>query len=147
MAEISIKLSSFNDFTAVNVEGLGVIKIKKESSDQGLRHSEIIRDLFKLKDESKNLDTLIDKLLAEGKDNSDPEIVKLNQKAVQTLSKITALRRENQELRRGRLFDDKNGELVEKLFNNATDDDISSLFELADHNFSSELTAAGVSNE
>ena len=39
---LSIRLSSFSDFTAVNVEGLGVIKVKKESSNQGARHSEII---------------------------------------------------------------------------------------------------------
>lgn len=129
---ISIALSSISDFTAVNVDGLGVIKVKKESSNQGLKHSENIRDIYKLQDEAKRFSKQMDKLLAEGKEKTDPEVVKLESKATETLDRITDIRKEEQDLRRARLFDDEDGKLVKLLFENASDEDIAKLFAVAD---------------
>lgn len=126
--EISIRLSSFSDFTAVNVEGLGVIKVKKESSNQGLRRSETIRDIFKLQDEAKRISKQMEKLTAEGKKETDPEVEKLESKATEKLNLITELQRTNQELMRSRLSDDEGGKLVNKLYELATDEDIAKLF-------------------
>lgn len=127
MAEISIRLSSFSDFTAVNVEGLGVIKVKKESSNQGARHAEIVRDIFKLQDLSRSLDKKSKELLASGKDESDPEFIKLESKGADALDKITELRKEEQQLRKSRLADDEGGRLVDLLFEHASDEDIAKL--------------------
>lgn len=126
--EISIRLSSFSDYTAVNVEGLGVIKVKKESSNQGLRRSEAIRDIFKLQDEAKRISKQMEKLTAEGKKENDPEVEKLESKATEKLNLITELQRTNQELMRSRLSDDEGGKLVNKLYELATDKDIAKLF-------------------
>lgn len=127
MAEISIRLSSFSDYTAVNVEGLGVIKVKKESSNQGARHAEIVRDIFKLQDLSRSLDKKSRELLASGKDESDPEFIKLESKGADALDKITELRKEEQQLRKSRLSDDEGGKLVDLLFEHASDEDIAKL--------------------
>lgn len=132
MADISIALSSFDDFTAVNVEGLGVIKVRKESSNQGLRQSENTRDIFKLQDESRALDISLRKLIADGKTEDDPEIIKLEKKGTEKLDRITEARREIQMLRKSRLSDDDGGALVERLFEDATDEDISKLLATAD---------------
>lgn len=130
MAEISIRLSSFSDFTAVNVEGLGVIKVKKESSNQALRRSEILRDIFALQDEAKRLDDEQKKLMSEGKTENDPEIIKLEHKATSKLDKVTELQKMNQQLAKARLSDDEDGKLVEKLYDNASDEDIARLLAL-----------------
>lgn len=130
MTEISIRLSSFSDFTAVNVEGLGVIKVKKESSNQGARHSEIIRDIFKLQDQGKALEQKINSLLAEGKGQDDPEFLKLEKKGSEALEKISELRTEDQKLRKSRLSDDEGGKLVDILFDSASDQDIAKLLNI-----------------
>lgn len=130
MTEISIRLSSFSDFTAVNVEGLGVIKVKKESSNQGARHSEIIRDIFKLQDQGKALEQKINSLLAEGKGQDDPEFLKLEKKGSEALEKISELRTEDQKLRKSRLSDDEGGKLVDMLFDSASDQDIAKLLNI-----------------
>lgn len=127
MAEISIRLSSFSDFTAVNVEGLGIIKVKKESSNQGARHAEIVRDIFKLQELSRSLDKRSRELIEQGKDESDPELMKLEKKGTEALDKITELRKEEQQLRRSRLSDDEGGKLVDLLFEHASDEDIAKL--------------------
>ena len=127
---LSIRLSSFSDFTAVNVEGLGVIKVKKESSNQGARHSEIIRDIFKLQDQGKALEQKINSLLAEGKGQDDPEFLKLEKKGSEALEKISELRTEDQKLRKSRLSDDEGGKLVDMLFDSASDQDIAKLLNI-----------------
>lgn len=127
MAEISIRLSSFSDFTAVNVEGLGVIKVKKESSNQALTRSEIVRDIFKLQDEAKTLQKQQEKLEAEGKREDDPEFAKLERKATEKLDRITDLQRTNHELVKSRLSDNEDGKLVEKLYELTSDEDIAKL--------------------
>ena len=130
MTEISIRLSSFSDFTAVNVEGLGVIKVKKESSNQGARHSEIIRDIFRLQDQGKALQQKISALIAEGKGENDPEFLKLEKKGSEALEKISELRTEDQKLRKSRLSDDEGGKLVDILFDSASDQDIAKLLNI-----------------
>ena len=130
MTEISIRLSSFSDFTAVNVEGLGVIKVKKESSNQGARHSEIIRDIFRLQDQGKALNQKISALIAEGKGEDDPEFIKLEKKGSEALEKISELRTEDQKLRKSRLTDDEGGKLVDILFDSASDQDIAKLLNI-----------------
>lgn len=132
MAGISIALSSFNDFTSVNVEGLGVIKVCKESSNQGLRHSENIRDIFNLQNDVAKLEKRIKKLLSEGKTSDDEEIMKLEQKGTDNLVRITDIRKQEQVLCRARLSDDEEGKLVEELFNRASDEDISKLLAAGD---------------
>lgn len=121
---LSIKLSSFSDFTAVNVEGLGVIKVKKESSNQASRRTEIIRDVFKLQDEGKALEKRIKKLQQSGVSEDDEEFIKLEKKGSTTLERIAELNKEEKDLRKSRLSDDEGGKLVDLLFNNATDEDI-----------------------
>ena len=127
---LSIRLSSFSDFTAVNVEGLGVIKVKKESSNQGARHSEIIRDIFRLQDQGKALQQKISALIAEGKGEDDPEFIKLEKKGSEALEKISELRTEDQKLRKSRLTDDEGGKLVDILFDSASDQDIAKLLNI-----------------
>ena len=127
---LSIRLSSFSDFTAVNVEGLGVIKVKKESSNQGARHSEIIRDIFRLQDQGKALNQKISALIAEGKGEDDPEFTKLEKKGSEALEKISELRTEDQKLRKSRLSDDEGGKLVDILFDSASDQDIAKLLNI-----------------
>ena len=127
---LSIRLSSFSDFTAVNVEGLGVIKVKKESSNQGARHSEIIRDIFRLQDQGKALQQKISALIAEGKGEDDPEFIKLEKKGSEALEKISELRTEDQKLRKSRLSDDEGGKLVDILFDSASDQDIAKLLNI-----------------
>ena len=127
---LSIRLSSFSDFTAVNVEGLGVIKVKKESSNQGARHSEIIRDIFRLQDQGKVLQQKISALIAEGKGENDPEFIKLEKKGSEALEKISELRTEDQKLRKSRLSDDEGGKLVDILFDSASDQDIAKLLNI-----------------
>lgn len=131
MAVTSIALSSLNDYSEVNIEGLGVIKVKKESSNQGLKNSENIRDIYKLQDEAKKLAKQVDDLLLEGKPQDDPEIIKLNTKSTEKLEKITDIRVSQQEMKKSRMFDDENGKLVDYLFDNATDEDIARVFALA----------------
>lgn len=128
--EISIRLSSFSDFTAVNVDGLGIIKVKKESSNQGARRSEIVRDIFKLQDEAKTLNKKMEKLQKEGKGENDPEFEKLESKAATKLDAITQLQTDHQKLVRSRLSDDEGGKLVDLLFEHASDEDISRLLAL-----------------
>lgn len=127
MAGISIRLSSFSDFTEVNVEGLGIIKVRKESSNQGARISEITRDIFNLQDQGKSIEKKIKKLHEEGKDESSPEFEKLNKKGGEALDMITNLRAEHHALRKARLSDNEGGKLVEILFDNTDDTDISKL--------------------
>lgn len=127
---LSIRLSSFSDFTAVNVEGLGVIKVKKESSNQGARQQEIIRDIFKLQDSSKRLGKKIEALEAAGKTEDDAEYQKLNNKALEALESVTELQKEALALRKSRLEDDEDGKLVELLFANASDEDITKLLDI-----------------
>lgn len=132
MAGISIKLSSLNDSKAINVEGLGVIKVKNESSNQGLQVSENTRDIFKLQDEIKKLDKKMRSLIESGAKEDGPEIQKIESKATEKLDRITEIRKSIQDARKSRLSDDEEGKLVKKLFDNATDADISKLFALAD---------------
>lgn len=127
MTLASIRLSSFSDTTDVNVEGLGIIKVKKESSNQGARHSEIVREIYKIQEASKQLDKKITTLLLEGKTDSDPEFVKLENKGRAFLDRISELRLEDQQLRKSRLSDDEGGKLVDILFENASDEDIAKL--------------------
>lgn len=130
--EISIRLSSFSDFTAVNVEGLGVIKVKKESSNQGLRRSEIMNGIFELQAEAKNLEKRMKKLSAEGKKEGDPEVDKLESRASEKIARMTDLQQTYQKLSRSRLFDDEDGKLVDKLYELATDEDIAKVLATAD---------------
>lgn len=132
MTQTSIALSSLNETFDVNVEGLGIIKVKKESSNQGLKRSEHIRDIFKLQDESKRLDKKVKKLIADGVDENDPQIVKLTEEGTAKLDKITEVSKAEHEMRRSRLSDDEGGKLVEKLFDSASDEDIAKLFAIAD---------------
>ena len=132
MAGISIRLSSLDDYKAINVEGLGVIKVKKESSNQGLQVSEDTRDIFRLQDEAKKLDKKIKLLINNGANEDDLEIQKIESKAAEKLDKITEIRKSIQNTRKLRLSDNEGGKLVEKLFDSATDADISKLFALAD---------------
>ena len=127
---LSIRLSSFSDFTAVNVEGLGVIKVKKESSNQGARHSEIIRDIFRLQDQGKALQQKMSALIAKGKGENDPEFTKPEKKISEALEKISELRTEDQKLRKSRLTDDEGGKLVDILFDSASDQDIAKLLNI-----------------
>lgn len=129
---ISIALSSLTDVYSVNVEGLGVIHIKKESSNQGLKTSENVRDIFKLQDEAKALQKKIEKLIKDGKTEEDVEIEKLNSKAVEKLDKISEIRKSEHDMRKARMSDDEGGSLVDKLYDLASDEDIARLFALAD---------------
>lgn len=132
MALTSIKLVSLDDFSEINVEGLGVIKVRKESSNQGLKLSENTRDIFKLQDETKSIEKKVKKLTDDGAKDDDPEIEKLNSKATEKLDKITEIRKSIQDMHRARLSDYEDGKLVDFLFDNASDEDIARLFALAD---------------
>lgn len=129
---VSIKLGSIDEKVAVNIEGLGTIYVKKESSNQGLKTSENMRDVFKLQDESKNIQKQVKKLLEEGKNEESPEIKKLEVKSLEKLDKITEIRKIEHEMKKSRLSDDENGKLVEFLFNNASDEDIARVFAIGD---------------
>lgn len=145
MAELSIRLSSFSDFTLVNVEGLGIIKVKKESSNQGARIQEIMRDTFKLQDEGKTLDKQIKRLIDDGKSSDDPELIKLEKKGTEILDKVSNLRNESMKIRRMRLSDDEDGKLVNILFDSASDEDIAKLLALEVDNTSNEEVKDGTS--
>ena len=132
MADVSIQLTSLTDYKSINVEGLGVIKVRPESSNQGMRHSEIVRDIYKLQDESKKNDKKLKKLLAEGFKEDSEEIQKIESVSTATLERITELRKTVQEMRQSRLSDDEGGKLVKKLYEDASDEDIAKLFALAD---------------
>ena len=132
MAEISISLSSLTDYKTINVGELGVIKVRNESSNQGLKRSETTRDLFKLQQDAKKIDKQMIKLKAEGKTDDDPEVEKLNSIAVEKLSAITELQRAYVDAARSRLFDDEDGKLVDELYDRASPGDIAKLFASAD---------------
>lgn len=129
---ISIALSSLNETVDVMVEGLGVIKVSKETSNQGLKTSENMRDIFKLQEDGKKLDKRLKKLLAEGKKEGDPEIEKLERQGTEKIDRITEVRRSEYDLKRARLSDDEGGKLVERLYNEASDEDIARIFAVAD---------------
>lgn len=129
---VSIKLGSIDEKVAVNIEGLGTVYVKKESSNQGLKTSENMRDVFKLQDEAKKLEKQALKLVAEGKSDDSPEIKKLEAKSMEKLDRITEIRKIEQDMKKSRLSDDKNGELVDFLFNNASDEDIARVFAIGD---------------
>lgn len=129
---ISIALSSLNETVDVMVEGLGVIKVRKETSNQGLKTSENMRDIFKLQEDGKKLDKRLKKLLAEGKKEGDPEIEKLERQGTEKIDRITEVRRSEYDLKRARLSDDEGGKLVERLYNEASDEDIARIFAVAD---------------
>lgn len=132
MAGISIALSSLDEYKDINVEGLGVIRVKKESSNQGLKSSENIRDIYKLQDESKALSKKVKKLIESGAGEDDEEIVKLNTKGTDKLDRITEIRKSEQDMKKSRMSDYDGGKLVEYLFNNANDEDIARIFALAE---------------
>lgn len=129
---VSIKLGSIDEKVAVNIEGLGTVYVKKESSNQGLKTSENMRDVFKLQDEAKKLEKQALKLVAEGKSDDSPEIKKIEAKSMEKLDRITEIRKIEQDMKKSRLSDDKNGELVDFLFNNASDEDIARVFAIGD---------------
>lgn len=133
MAGISITLSSLDDYKTINVEGLGILKVRRESSNQGLKSSENVRDIFKLQDEAKKLEKKSAKLLKDGLKDDDPEIIKLNAKATDKLEQITEIRKSEHEMRKSRIFDDEDGRLVNELFERATDEDIAKLLALAEN--------------
>lgn len=132
MTEISIALNSLSDYKAINVEGLGVINVRRESSNQATKSSENVRDIFKLQDEAKKLEKRAKELTDTGAKDDDPELIKLNEKSTAKLEKITEIRVSEMAMRKSRLSDNEGGKLVEKLFDLASDEDIAKVFALAE---------------
>lgn len=128
MAEISIALSNIQDVKTVNIEGLGLLKIRKLGSGEDLDLSFKQRRLNQLIDALNRIDfTALD-----AKKPSDlKKIKKLSEKADKIAEEIADIKKSQFDIYKRLLSDDKNGEIVDVIMNTLTDMERAKVFEIA----------------
>src|SRR5690606_36906241 len=125
MADISISLSNIQHVKTVNIEGLGVLKVRKLGAGEDLDLSFKQRRLGKLIEELSKIDfTSLDT----SKPSDIKKIEKLAKKAEALGDEIAEIKKFEFETYKRLLSDDKNGEIVDVIMNTLTDQERAELF-------------------
>jgi hypothetical protein len=125
MAELSISLSNIQNIKTVNIEEIGVFKVRKLGAGEELDLSIKMRRLVAIAKELKTLDiSNIDASTPEGlaRFNEHSEIIDKYSEEIANIKKYEI------EIYKGCFTDDGNGEKVDFLINGLTDDERGELF-------------------
>ncbi len=128
MAEISISLNSIQNIKTVNIEGLGVLHIRKLGSGEDLDLSFKQRRVNKLIDELSNISFV-------GLDATNPDdikkIDKLAKKADAIQEEISQIKKDEFDIYKRLLSDDKGGKVVDVIMNTLTPKERAEIFNIA----------------
>lgn len=130
MTEITISLSDIQNIKTVNIEGLGVLKIRKLGSGEDLDLSVKRRRINKLVDE---LDSIYNRmgLLDLKKPSDEKKFDKLSKQAEELGDEISEIKRYEFETYKRLLSDDKNGAVVDVIMNTLSDKERAEIFNIA----------------
>lgn len=127
MAEISLSLNNIQNVKTVNLEGLGIIKVRKLGSGEELDLSTKMRRTNKILDELSALDfSSFDTSKAEDL----KEIQKLTKKAERLSDELDEIKRFEFETYKRLITDEKNGKVVDVIMNTLTDQERGELFSI-----------------
>jgi len=128
MTEISISLNSIQNIKTVNIEGLGVLHIRRLGSGEDLDLSFKQRRINKLVDELTAIDFV-------GLDATNPDdikkIDKLAKKADAIQEEISQIKKDEFEVYKRLLSDDKGGKVVDVIMNTLTARERAEIFNIA----------------
>ena len=128
MTEISISLSSIQNIKTVNIEGLGVLHIRKLGSGEDLDLSFKQRRINRLIDDLNRIDFV-------GLDATKPgdikKIEKLAKKADAIQEEISQIKKDEFEVYKRLLSDDKGGKVVDVIMNTLTPKERAEIFNIA----------------
>lgn len=128
MADISISLNSIQNIKTVNIEGLGVLKIRKLGSGEDLDLSFKRRRVNKLIDEL----SAIDFTSLDTKKPSDlKKMERLSKRADAIQDEIAETKASEFEIYKRLLSDDKGGAVVDVIMNTLTDAERAEIFHIA----------------
>lgn len=128
MAELSISLSNVQNIKTVNIEGLGVFKVRRLGPGEEYDLSTKRRRLMKISQEMVKIKKKIDNVPGE----SEKEALALkNLDYINKLSdEITDIQKYELDAYKRCFTDDSNGEKTEKLINSLTDDERLKLYSM-----------------
>lgn len=125
MADISLSLNNIQNIKTVNIEGVGVIRVRRMGAGEELDLSNKLRRLGKIIDELSAIDFT-------KHDASKPEdlkkIAKLAKRAEALSDEVTDIKRFEFDTYKRCISDDKNGEVVDLIMNTLTEDERTALF-------------------
>jgi len=128
MADITISLGNIQNIKTVEIEGLGILKIRKLGSGEDLDLSFKQRRMNKLIDELTSISFV-------GLDARKPKDVKkidsLAKKADSIQEEISEIKKSEFELYKSLLSDDKGGKVVDVIMNTLNDKERAEIFNIA----------------
>jgi len=125
MTDISISLNNIQNIKTVNIEGVGIVKVRRLGSGEELDLSSKIRRLGKLIDELSRIDFTV---LDANKPEDLAKITKLTRRVEELSDEISAIKESEFEVYKKCFTDDEGGRIVDIIMNTLSEQERAELF-------------------